>query len=502
MNPRTLLLRADANIATGTGHVMRCLALAQAWQDAGGHAVFVSAESTAAIRERLLAESCEVLSIAASAGSPDDSKQTIALARENAARWIVVDGYQFTAEYQRALKSAGCKTLFFDDYGHAERYSADLVVNQNAGADENLYRNRDSQTRLLLGPKYCILRREFNAWREWTREIQPAGHRVLVTMGGSDPENVTARAMAARSQMKVENLEVTVVVGGSNPNFESLQRAAAQAGSKITVLRDVSNIAELMAWADVALSAAGSTCWELCLLGLPALLVDVADNQTAVARELDRRGCAVHLGNSRHASAEKIAGHLERLLKSEHVRRSLSGSCRELVDGEGAARVVSALRGGLRLRPAQPSDIRLLWELANDPQVRAAAFSSDPIPWERHEIWFASKMKDRDCRILIAEDETGSAIGQFRVDWRSPQDGAISVSLSRDRRGAGHGTRLIESGVEAIGRERAGARLHAFVKPENQPSRRAFEAAGFRNLGEDDAAGHRAVHYIYESVHS
>src|SRR5262249_7291209 len=130
MNPRTLLFRADANIATGTGHVMRCLALAQAWQDAGGRAIFVSAESTAAICERLLAESCEVASIKASPGSQDDAKQTAALARQNEVSWIVADGYQFTAEYQHALKSAGTKLLVFDDYGHAQHYWADVVVNQ------------------------------------------------------------------------------------------------------------------------------------------------------------------------------------------------------------------------------------------------------------------------------------------------------------------------------------------------------------------------------------
>src|SRR4029077_17933071 len=109
----------------------------------------------------------------------------------------------------------------------------------------------------------------------------------------------------------------------SNPNFVMLQNLAAQSGQEITVRRDVSNMAEAMAAADVAISAAGSTCWELCLLGLPALLVDVADNQSALARELDRRGCAVHMGD-RTVSVEKIAEQLKRLVGSRELRQSLS----------------------------------------------------------------------------------------------------------------------------------------------------------------------------------
>src|SRR5208282_5813137 len=106
-----------------------------------------------------------------------------------------------------------------------------------------------------------------------------------------------------------------VVIGGSNPHAEMLQRRVAEARVKITVLQDVSNPADLMAAADVAISAAGSTCWELCLLGLPALLIDVADNQTALAAELERRGCAIHIGN-KTVSAKKIEDELRQALHS------------------------------------------------------------------------------------------------------------------------------------------------------------------------------------------
>src|SRR5579871_3481447 len=129
MTAPTLLIRADASVSTGTGHAMRCLALAQSWQDAGGRAVFVMAETTAAIQERLHAESCETIVLASPAEESVDARETIASAQRLDANWVVVDGYRFNAEYQRLLKAAGCRVLFLDDFGHAKQYAADVVLN-------------------------------------------------------------------------------------------------------------------------------------------------------------------------------------------------------------------------------------------------------------------------------------------------------------------------------------------------------------------------------------
>jgi UDP-2,4-diacetamido-2,4,6-trideoxy-beta-L-altropyranose hydrolase len=496
MTAASLLIRADASIAMGTGHAMRCLALAQAWQDVGGRVVFAMAEATSAIHARLVAERCEVVSISSAAGTPEDASQTIAIGNEQKAEWIVVDGYHFTAEYQRALKAAGFKILFLDDYGHSQHYSADVVLNQNVCARVERYADREAQTRLLLGPRYCLLRREFGAWRNWKREVSPVCHHVLVMMGGSDPENLTARVIQALALARLEGVQTTVVVGGSNPHFAMLQNLATQSGQKITLRRDVSNIAEPMAAADVAISAAGSTCWELCLLGLPALLVDVADNQSELARELDRRGCAVHVGD-RAVSVEKIAEQLKRLVGSQELRQSLSQRSHELVDGDGAKRVVSVLRGtdGVRLRRARADDIRLLWEWANDPEVRAASFSSSPIPWETHVAWFAEKVGRNRSLLFIAENDAGIAFGQIRFDLKGGE-AELNLSLAKEKRGLGLAVPLIEAGVRELLAGTDCERVHAFVKPQNAASARAFEKAGFVGVGVEQVRENSAVHFI------
>src|SRR5438105_1117892 len=135
----------------------------------------------------------------------------------------------------------------------------------------------------------------------------PVARKVLVTMGGTDPQNVTAVVICALQLASLERMDARVLAGGGNPHIDSLERAASQSKAYVSVLKDVTNMPELMAWADVAISGAGSTCWEMCLLGLPAIVIDLAENQRTVARELDRRGAAIHLGGADEALPEKIA---------------------------------------------------------------------------------------------------------------------------------------------------------------------------------------------------
>jgi UDP-2,4-diacetamido-2,4,6-trideoxy-beta-L-altropyranose hydrolase len=495
-----LLVRADANVAMGTGHVMRCLALAQAWQDAGGHSTFAMAESSPSLDRRLRDEKLAVERLGADAGTAEDADRTVNIASREHTDWIVVDGYQFGSAYQSALKAAGFKVLFIDDYGHADQYSADLVLNQNVSAMASLYEKRGAQTRLLLGPRYCLLRREFNRWHDWRREITPVGHRVLVTMGGSDPDNFTEWAVEALNSIEDKKLEVTVVAGGGNRRSELLERLVAGASTRIQFRQDVSDMTEVMVWADLAVSAAGTTCWEMCRLGLPALLVDLADNQTRAARELHQRGCAIHLGSGKEVSAERLVQQVERLRNSAEDRRVMSLLGSELVDGEGARRMASILCGvRFRLRPAQKSDTRLLWEWANDSEVRAASFSPTPIAWETHVAWFDEKLHRAGSQILIAEDDAGTPIGQIRFDAWDEANSEIGVSVAKAWRGRGLAAAMIREAAELVSKPTSIGRLHAYVKPENMASAAAFEKSGFKRIGSEQVRGNSAIHFVYDA---
>jgi UDP-2,4-diacetamido-2,4,6-trideoxy-beta-L-altropyranose hydrolase len=322
---------------------MRCLGLAQAWQDAGGIVVFAMADRTPAVQERLEREGVEVIRLDADPGGAADLACTAQLAQAMNAASVVVDGYHFDSDYQRALKSAGLNLLFVDDNGDGQHYFADLILNQNAHADESFYRNRESYTQLLLGPSYAMLRREFGAWAGWRRDIASVGSKVLVTLGGSDPDNITLQVLRSLQLVDVEGLKFTAVVGGSNPHLASLEAAAAESSPPIHLVRDVRNMPELLAWADLAIAGAGVICWEMCLLGLPAILIDLAPNQLRIAQRLHQVGAGVHIGGAQEVSQRGIADAVQSSLLSAPGRGRMSRVGRELVDGKGASRVVASL---------------------------------------------------------------------------------------------------------------------------------------------------------------
>ena len=339
---QVVLIRADAG-RMGTGHVMRCLALAHAWQKTGGRVAFALATAPATVEARLAADRVAIHRITALPGSTADAAQTVAIAHRLGARRVVVDGYHFDVRFQRAVKAADLALLLVDDYGHAAAYLADLVLNQNLHADEASYRKREAYTHLLLGTRYALLRQEFLQWRDWTRPMRPRTRRVLVTLGGTDPDNATATVIRALRLLDPRKLEVRVAVGPASAHRDALLDDVAGARCAMQVLEGVSDMPALMAWADVAVSAAGSTCWELAFMGAPVVLIVLAEHQRAIAASLVRAGMAVDAGWHRQLSEDALAGAVDGLLSTPQVRRQMSSRARALVDGQGARRVATCL---------------------------------------------------------------------------------------------------------------------------------------------------------------
>ena len=295
---RTLIVRADCGAEIGMGHVMRCLALAQAWQDGGGRVIYVMANRSPIVDLRLSKENIEIEVLSALLGSPADAAATAEIAKAIDTAWIVLDGYCFDGEYQRRIKDAGLKLLVLDDYGQADHYWADLILNQDLNADEALYVNREAYTRMLLGPAYALLRSEFRRFAPICRKTAKEARKVLVTMGGSDPNNVTLQVVGTLEQTPLNDLETIVVVGPGNPHWEQLAAKVRGSRAAIRLLRDPPNLPDLMAWCDMAVTAGGSTVWELARFAVPCLVVTLADNQEYSVRLLHGCGACRLLGKA------------------------------------------------------------------------------------------------------------------------------------------------------------------------------------------------------------
>jgi spore coat polysaccharide biosynthesis predicted glycosyltransferase SpsG len=311
-----LLVRADASSTIGVGHVMRCLALAQAWQEAGGTALFAMAEGAEALVDRLTAEGLLVRPLPVQVGSAEDARQTLALAEREQVAWLALDGYRFDAEYQRRLTQGQGRLLMLDDFGQTSHYCV-------------------------------LLRREFRQHPPQPKNLsQPARH-LLLTLGGGDPDNLTGRVIEELSGIDLLSLETIAVVGASNPHRPRLEALCHASERAVQLRSNVADMSELYAWADLAVTGGGSTLWELAHLGVPALTLILAVNQEASSRRLDRLGAIRCLGYPQDLGSGAIAAAVVCLGADSEQRQRMAERGRRLVDGRGALRVVRRMLAAL-----------------------------------------------------------------------------------------------------------------------------------------------------------
>jgi UDP-2,4-diacetamido-2,4,6-trideoxy-beta-L-altropyranose hydrolase len=336
-----LLIRADST-GMGIGHVMRCIALGQAWRDAGGRVDFVTRCKNEKLLNRLRKEEFEIWHV----GGESEWDLFRVLTEPVQYTALILDGYDFDSEYQKRARSYFRPLLVVDDLANLPFYSADVVLNQNVHAVELSYCH-DPDTRLLLGTRWALIRREFLKWQNWQRQIPPIARRVLVTMGGSDPINFTQKVIdAIRYSGLAKELEVRVVAGAGSVHVNKLME---QASETIQICSNVSDMALMMAWADMVVSGAGSTCLEAAFMGLPSLVVILADNQRQIAETLDRSAIAINLGRQEDLTSQSLAVSIADCLRASAFRQQSSRCGRRLVDGKGAAatvRIIQHLSGG------------------------------------------------------------------------------------------------------------------------------------------------------------
>jgi UDP-2,4-diacetamido-2,4,6-trideoxy-beta-L-altropyranose hydrolase len=337
-----LIIRADASTEIGTGHLMRCLALAQAWKDAEGQVTFISACQNEGLLQRLREEKFDVHVLGHTYPDSSDWDYTKNILADHSSAWVVLDSYHFDEVYQQRVKEAGHRLLVIDDMAHLKHYYADILLNQNLHA-EQLHYSCEPYTRLLLGTRYVLLRREFLGWKDWKQEIPEIARRVLVTLGGGDPENYTLKVIQALRKVDVPGLEATVVVGASNPHANTLEAAIGQSRIPIHLSPDARNMPELMAWADLAVSAGGSTVWELAFMGVPTITLVLADNQQYIVKELNRAGVTLALGWCTDMSSVDMGAAFMQLSRASRVRMEMIQRGQQLVDGKGGQRVISAM---------------------------------------------------------------------------------------------------------------------------------------------------------------
>lgn len=498
---RRIAFRVDASVSMGIGHLMRCLTLADALRQAGAECFFMTRlhsghgadliEQRGYPAHRLAAPNTNGQSVSPGNYSawlgvtPEaDAEEVARILDHQTVNWIVVDHYALDARWENRIARAGQRLLVIDDL--ADRlHQCDLLLDQTLGRQARDYEALlPSTCSLLLGTDFALLRPQFSAQRAAAlarRRATPLRH-LLVSLGGSDPDNVTAEVLRSLAHCNLgPELNLTVVMGAHAPHLAEVKTIAAQLPWKTEVLVAVGQMAPLMATADIAIGAAGTTSWERCCLGLPAVVVLMAENQRLSGQQLQRAD-AIALIDGVAAIARELPGQLDAVLQPT-VLIQMSRSAAALVDGIGTQRVVQAMMQcmnlvGIRLRQVERWDSRTLYRWQCQPGARRFFHQPTQPSWTEHRRWFTRLLANVKTQMYLIEFN-GQAAGYLRLDWRRLRQAEVSILVSNDYRGQG----LAARALAMLENQHAGVELVAQVRAGNRASKKTFNKAGFKPAG-------------------
>ena len=452
------LIRADASLQIGSGHIMRCLTLAHKLRQHHHRVAFITRAHQGHLADTIRQQGfdCILLPLpdhATTSAQPQRQPETACnelppsppapaiphaawLAtsqaqditdcaphiRALAPDWIICDHYALAAAWQTAARAlCHSKIMVIDDL-HDRAHDADLLLDQNHAHTAADYAPLvPPSCRILTGTRYALLRDEFAQHRTISlhqRATPPArqpetalphSQNILINLGGVDKDNHTLAVLQALSayvsgSLKALPIRATIIMGATAPHLASVQRYAATAPYPGQVIANAHNMAELMTQATWAIGAAGSTSWERCALGVPTLLLTIADNQRSIAAQLQRAGAALALEASQiHSPAFQAT--LTHLMQPENQHR-LSQAAAQLCDAHGAERVaqhIAQLTAApqAQLRPATAADCARIHAWRNHPSIRAMMFQPDPIPLPQHQAWFAAQLANPSFKMYV-----------------------------------------------------------------------------------------------------
>lgn len=336
-----ILIRADANEVVGTGHVMRCLSLAYAFNEIGEETVFCTADHRA--DDLIRGKGYQVVCLDSDwTELKEDGIEQIAEAMKP--DLVLVDSYYITEEYMHNLRKAA-QTAYIDDMNVC-CWDVDFLINYNIYADSldySAYGNSD--TELLTGPRFAPLRREFRGMPK--REVKETVTDILVSAGGADPERITERIIQNICHTE-KNIKFHFVVGALNPRINDIKKLQ---DDNIILHINEKNMSALMNSCDIAISAAGTTLYELCATGLPTITYTLADNQLLPAKAFDEQRVMICAGDCRDNSSfiDDLKNAVRTLTNDQKLRSKCAQNMQDLVDGNGADRLAKSLvRGNYR----------------------------------------------------------------------------------------------------------------------------------------------------------
>ena len=494
-----IAIRTDASIDIGIGHVMRCLSLADSLKEKGAKVVFICREHKGNTIELIQNKGYVVHklprlkisdpghNILKNKGSMEHMRWLGAtqdedailckevLLRKDKLDWMIVDHYAIDETWQLQLKNTYNKLMVIDDLGN-RKHICDILLDQTFGRKKTDYEALvPKHCNLLLGSQYALLRSDFIKWRKYSlrRRVNPQFRKLLITMGGVDSNNITGQVLDIIKNCKLpKHLEIVVIMGAEAPHIESVNKQAKMMPNKTLVRTNVANMAEIMADADLAIGAAGTTTWERCCLGVPSIQMVLANNQIEVAKKLNSVGASYYLEHIDWL-CESIDNLSRKMQKTIIITSSIS-------DGRGVDKVLSCMGQdcssipNLLLKPVALSDCNFVYTLQTE-GIRKY-FNNPVVPTSNEHIkWFEKTIKAKEIQlfILILDSQKAGVLRLNKLDDRVYE---ISIIISPNYTCQGVAKNALKM-LEDILLNRT---LKAVIHKDNTASIKVFYQAGFR----------------------
>lgn len=338
-----ILIRADASVNIGTGHVVRCLTLADELRQRGASVSFASRKETGNLIQYIEERGYKVYSLPADIDFEADCELTrgILKTQNDFWHWLIVDHYGVDISWESPLREFVGNIMIIDDLANRQ-HDCDILLDQNYNDDSRYRALVPHDCIQLLGPDYALLRPQFLETQTKMGCCRTEVKRIFIFMGGVDPDNATGKSLRAIKMLNIPGLAVDVVIGPANPYRSEIEKLASGM-SNTTCHFKVENMAELMAAADIGIGAGGSTTWERCCLGLPTVVMVLSDNQKPVAQHLDKMGALINLGLCAGVTENDIKAAVEELINNYDKRRNVSCKGQSIVDCRGIEKVASAI---------------------------------------------------------------------------------------------------------------------------------------------------------------
>lgn len=353
---RSFIFRVDSSVQIGSGHLIRCLTLAKKLEETG-EVFFISRDLPGNLNYLVKEKGYKLFTLPCEMNDENlsgyekwltvslitDAMETKELLMQNGAGSLIIDHYAIDAEWEKMMRAYVRKIIVIDDLANRS-HDCDILIDQNFYCDfETRYVGLvPAKCKLLLGPRYAILREEFQQARESMRIRDGIIRNILVFFGGSDKDNVTMKALLAIRNVNRPDITVDVVVGASNPHQEGIKNFCDE-NANMRFHCQISYMAKLMHAADLAIGAGGTTTWERCFLGLPAIVIAIAENQVQISEDCASLGILQYAGKYDHVTIDKINDLIKIFLQQPQYALRLQKKGIELCNGTNINSIVKEL---------------------------------------------------------------------------------------------------------------------------------------------------------------